>query len=182
MSKVKFVAKHEYEYVANYKVLQTAFDKHKIDKIIPVERLVKCKFQDNLEFLQWMKRYWDTYYPGGPYDAVQRRRPDGGPVKTVTGRIPASGLHDSSQSASMVIELNKQVEDLKITVDGLEKERDFYFGKLRDIEILVQQRIDSEPDNQLLKDIQAILYSTEDGFEVPPEGAPQETEYDDETF
>jgi len=26
--------------------------------------------------------------------------------------------------------------DLKLTVDGLEKERDFYFSKLRDIELI----------------------------------------------
>ncbi|CAG8495145.1 3481_t:CDS:2, partial [Paraglomus occultum] len=32
LNKVKFGAKHEYEYVANFKVLQTAFDKHKLDK------------------------------------------------------------------------------------------------------------------------------------------------------
>ncbi|KAF0432857.1 EB1 protein [Gigaspora margarita] len=196
MTKVKFVAKHEYEYVSNYKVLQAAFDKHKVDKTIPVERLVKCKFQDNLEFLQWLKRYWDTYYPGGPYDAVARRSTTAGPIKTVSGggvartmqkrttptasagRVPTGGgggLHDSSQFN----ELHKENLELKQTIDGLEKERDFYFGKLRDIEILVQQRIDIEPDNQLLKDIQAILYSTEDGFEVPPE---QEAGYDDETF
>ncbi|KAJ3035632.1 microtubule integrity protein mal3 [Rhizophlyctis rosea] len=56
LSKVKFNAKHEYEYVANFKILQTVFDKHKIDNAIPVERLCKCKFQDNLEFLQWMKK------------------------------------------------------------------------------------------------------------------------------
>jgi len=201
MQKVKFNAKHEYEYVANFKVLQTAFDKHKIDKMIPIERLVKCKFQDNLEFLQWLKKYWDTYYPGGPYDAQARR--SGGAVgivksvsggggtrtmpkrtaaSTTAGRMPSTGLHDTNQSASMMIELNKQVDELKVTVDGLEKERDFYFGKLRDIEILVQQQIDVEPDNQLLKEIQTILYSTEDGFEVPPEGAVEGEAYDEETF
>ncbi|CAG8845749.1 11610_t:CDS:2, partial [Racocetra persica] len=85
-------------------------------------------------------------------------------------RVPTSGLHDNSQT-SIVNELNKENLELKQTIDGLEKERDFYFGKLRDIEILVQQRIDSEPDNPLLKDIQSILYSTEDGFEVPPEAS-----------
>ncbi|CAG8592454.1 8748_t:CDS:2 [Diversispora eburnea] len=204
MNKVKFQAKHEYEYVANYKVLQTAFDKHKVDKVIPVTKLVKCKFQDNLEFLQWLKKYWDTYYPGGPYDALARRSGStGGPIKTVSGggasrtmpvkrTTPAStsssrvatGLHEtSSHSASMVMELNKQIDELKVTVDGLEKERDFYFGKLRDIEILVQQQIDIEPENQLLKDVQSILYSTEEGFEAPPEGAPGgEIEYEEETF
>ncbi|THW74708.1 3-carboxy-cis,cis-mucoante lactonizing enzyme, partial [Aureobasidium pullulans] len=35
------------------------FRKHHIDRPIPVEMLVKCKMQDNLEFLQWTKRFWD---------------------------------------------------------------------------------------------------------------------------
>ncbi|RGB41110.1 calponin homology domain-containing protein [Rhizophagus diaphanus] len=186
MQKVKFNARHEYEYVANYKVLQTAFDKHKIDKIIPIERLTKCKFQDNLEFLQWMKKYWDTYYPGGPYDAQARRGGGGaGVVKSVSGGGATRTMPKrtaASTAAAMVIELTKQNEDLKVTVDGLEKERDFYFGKLRDIEILVQQQLDVEPDNQLLKEIQTILYSTEDGFEVPPEGTGEGEVYDEETF
>jgi len=34
---------------------------------------MKCRFQDNLEFLQWMKKFWDTYYSGNAYDAVARR-------------------------------------------------------------------------------------------------------------
>lgn len=61
MSKVKFNAKHEYEYVANFKVLQSCFDKHNIENAIPVTRLIKCKFQDNLEFLQWIKKYFNIY-------------------------------------------------------------------------------------------------------------------------
>jgi hypothetical protein len=56
LAKVKFNAKHEYEYVANFKILQAAFDKHGIENAIPVTRLIKCKFQDNLEFLQWLKK------------------------------------------------------------------------------------------------------------------------------
>lgn len=42
--------------------------------MIPVERLMKCKFQDNLEFMQWIKRFWDQNFPGGEYDAVARRK------------------------------------------------------------------------------------------------------------
>ena len=33
LSKVKLNAKHEYEYVQNFKVLQSTFKKHKIDKV-----------------------------------------------------------------------------------------------------------------------------------------------------
>lgn len=33
-------------------------------------------------------------------------------------------------------ELSNQLMDMRLNLDGLEKERDFYFSKLRDIEIL----------------------------------------------
>lgn len=104
-----------------------------------------------------------------------------------------------NHSASMIIDLNKQIAELKLTVDGLEKERDFYFGKLREIEIDVQENMEQidvtcaeaerNPEEHeafpILQGIQTILYSTEDGFEVPPEdeeGKALEEEYDDETF
>ena len=34
---------------------------------------------------------------------------------------------------------------LKETVTGLERERDFYFSKLRDIELLIQQAVEAPP-------------------------------------
>jgi RP/EB family microtubule-associated protein len=117
-----------------------------------------------------------------------------------TGRQSSSSASANvldNHSAAMIIDLNKQIAELKVTVDGLEKERDFYFGKLRDIEILIQEQLEAnasleEPqeDPGVLKDIQAILYNTEEGFEVPPEGEEQDLaagsipagDSEDETF
>ncbi|CAO3637181.1 unnamed protein product [Mucor fragilis] len=222
MTKVKFDTKHEYEYVSNFKVLQHTFDKHKIDKIIPVDKLMKCKFQDNLEFMQWVKRFWDQNFPGGEYDAVQRRK-GGGPSststrspavgrssagvggaasmarrvannnspaavsanRTPTGRSSSAKNRAGPADAARIGDLKAQVTELKVTVDGLEKERDFYFGKLREIEILVQEQLENsqDTDGECIKEIQAILYRTEEGFEVPPEGEGEDDEqYDDETF
>lgn len=74
MGKVKWNAKHDYEYVENYKVLQQAFLKNDIKRYIDVDKLIKAKYQDNLEFLQWMKRFFDIKYNGQAYDASGRRK------------------------------------------------------------------------------------------------------------
>ena len=63
---------------------------------------------------------------------------------------------------------------MKETLQGQERERDFYFSKLRDIELLVQEACEADPEIEkqedgLIKHIQTILYSTEDGFEIPAE-------------
>ncbi|RDB15272.1 Protein BIM1 [Hypsizygus marmoreus] len=205
MNRVKMNAKHEYEFVANFKVMQNVFKAKKIDKPIPVERLVKCKMQDNLEFLQWIKRFWDANYGGQGYDAVARRkgapieppatiaplstaRSGSGPNLAVAGgraggRTPIGGHRSgSAQPNEAVQHLQAQVKELSSHLEGLEKERDFYFEKLRDIEILVQQQVEvleaDGKDDQTLRDIQKILYSTEEGFEVP-DAAPVDEE---ETF
>lgn len=153
--------------------------------------------QDNLEFLQWTKRYWDQYFPGGDYDAVGRRRGSGPPpasapaARTSAGaprrgttpttggaRVAKAGIGGSSAA------LQQENNTLRETVQGLERERDFYFSKLRDIELLIQQAVDEDPEIEkqedgLIRHIQTILYSTEDGFEIPAEA---EALDDQETF
>jgi len=202
MSRVKFNAKHEYEYIANFKVMQNVFKVKKIDKPIVVEKLVKCKMQDNLEFLQWVKRFWDQNYGGQGYDPVARRK--GAPIEqpatvaplgpstsssrtgnfaTARGRTPVGGARAGSAQPEVVQQLRAQVQEMSVHLEGLEKERDFYFEKLREIEILVQAQLEvleaEGKDDITLKEIQKILYSTEDGFEVPDPGAALDEE---ETF
>lgn len=52
-----------------------------------------------------------------------------------------------------------QLLDMKLSLDGLEKERDFYFGKLRDIELICQDG--GNGSNPVLNKIMEILYATE---------------------
>ena len=188
MSRVKFNVNAEYAYLENFKILSNTFRKHAVDRPVPTEQLVKCKMQDNLEFLQWTKRYWDQYYPGGDYDAVGRRKgaaagggsPAAPPVSrtggtgTTAARRPAAGAGAAApRSGSRQMgggaasaALQQKNAELMETVQGLERERDFYFSKLRDIELLIQQAMEADPaleeeEGSLLKQIQTILYSTE---------------------
>merc|ERR1719357_2469002 len=73
LKKVKFNTKLEHEYINNFKVLQASFKKMNVDKIVSVDRLVKGKFQDNFEFLQWFKKFFDANYGGQEYDALEMR-------------------------------------------------------------------------------------------------------------
>jgi microtubule-associated protein, RP/EB family len=73
MHKVNWRAKLEHEFIANFKILQQAFTDCKINKNIEVEKLVKGKYQDNLEFMQWMKRYFDNKQISVDYDPLERR-------------------------------------------------------------------------------------------------------------
>lgn len=43
-------------------------------QIIPVDKLVKGKFQDNFEFVQWFKKFFDANYDGKEYDPVEARQ------------------------------------------------------------------------------------------------------------
>ena len=98
----------------------------------------------------------------------------GGPRPAKTG--PVGGANSTA--------LQQENNTLKETVQGLEVERDFYFSKLRDIELLIQQAVEEDPEIEkqedgLIKQIQTILYSTEEGFEIPAEGDAVD---DQETF
>jgi len=213
LKKVKLNSKLEHEYINNWKVLQNNFKKIGVDKIVPVERLVKGKFQDNFEFVQWFWRFYQANYNGEDgYDPVQARGgetmgsakggalnkapgarssnsrtsqpapkagnvPSGMAMKAPT-RSPASNFGVKKSSAGgdnmLVDELKGQIEQLNMDKEGLEKERDFYFNKLREIEVICQ-----ENDGQShVKEVMDVLYATEEGF-APPENAELEGEQEE---
>uniref|UniRef100_A0A1J3DZJ4 Microtubule-associated protein RP/EB family member 1C n=3 Tax=Noccaea caerulescens TaxID=107243 RepID=A0A1J3DZJ4_NOCCA len=205
MHKVNYDAKSEYEMIQNYKVLQDVFNKLKITKHIEVSKLVKGRPLDNLEFMQWMKKYCDSVNGGQlhNYHALERREASKG-GKEATKRAAATqqsgksssssaaprpsssngnrkhepqssntGNHHSAKAPSKpskpVPAYDEKITELKLYIDSLEKERDFYFSKLRDVEILCQN-----PDSEhlpLVGSIKRILYAA-DGEDV---GAVAET-------
>lgn len=179
-SKVKWDAKHEYEFVENYKILQNCFDKNGIKRHIEVGKLTKARYQDNLEFSQWLKAFFEKNHNGENYDAMGRRKnkdlfyimgggkiappssqpgskpgaPSGGapraapvtagPVSTSNTGPPVVrkqiGSGASSMGSANTAKLEEQISELKLHNDTLDKEREFYFSKLRDIELLLQAR------------------------------------------
>ncbi|XP_012214470.1 microtubule-associated protein RP/EB family member 1 isoform X2 [Linepithema humile] len=215
LKRVKFKTNLEHEYIQNFKILQGGFKKMNVDKIVPIDRLVKGRFQDNFEFLQWFKKFFDANYSGAePYDALAMRggepmgsggsnAPRGGsnakprisPRETVNSAKTAprtTGMRGTSifqadntntlvnkvqppyrpppknpavgnrGDTGKVEELTAQLVELKMSVEGLEKERDFYFGKLRDIEVMCQDCDNSGDPPPIVQKILEVLYATED--------------------
>ena len=79
------------------------------------------------------------------------------PVSRAAPRAAAGGGGGGAAQAAQIEELNTQLMESKLTIEGLEKERDFYFGKLRDIEVLAQE---NETD-EIVQKILGVLYATE---------------------
>ncbi|XP_067824008.1 microtubule-associated protein RP/EB family member 1-like isoform X1 [Heptranchias perlo] len=233
LKRVRFQAKLEHEYIQNFKLLQAALKKMDVDKIIAVDKLMKGKFQDNFEFLQWFRKFYDANNDGKAYDpVVARQGQEAGPSPSPHGQVfnkpkktlstlsaatapdkkalrssssgtyllrskapqkgGAAAPNAANKSAAAVperssmagngdahvAELAEQVKTLKTDMVELEKERDFYFGKLRSIEVICQEN--QQGDNAAIQQVEKVLYSIDDGFSPretvteQPEEAPEE--------
>lgn len=224
---------------------------------VDVDKLIRGKYQDNLEFCQWLKAFYDQsgvyredYDPmaarakgkGGkrfntllektakygskpPPQSRPRPRPAGSsststarstgasmgaaattstarpkpttaasrPARPLRERAPANATSNqkSEMAAQAVVadanlmkkngELTNTVTDLEVKVTDLEQavvdiesERDYYFEKLRNVEVMLQvhQEKGAESDTDaMVEKIFRILYATaEDGLVVNDEG------------
>ena len=71
--------------------------------------------------------------------------------------------------------MNLQLQEMQVSVEALEKERDFYYGKLRSIEIMCTDKEGEDEMGLLVGQIFEVLYATEDGFQVGLEPQVQPT-------
>lgn len=51
------------------------------------------------------------------------------------------------------------MSSLKLALEGVEKERDFYFGKLREIELICQEH--GQENIELVQRLMDVLYATD---------------------
>ena len=214
----------------NYKLLQAAFNKNNVQRHVDVNKLIRAKYQDNLEFCQWLKAFYDQSgaSPSDGYDAKAVRakgkggkkyndsmdkggaggakskvsssarttRPVTVPRTTKTKPQPArstavtkkplkpnssenkrndttdraSSLAASAQADAQLlkknVELENKVRELETTITEIEKERDFYFGKLRNVELMLQVKQDKNYEEceiqSVVDNIFKVLYATAD--------------------
>lgn len=250
MSRVNWEAKSDFEFVANYKLLQSAFNKHKIQRYVDVDKLIRAKYQDNLEFCQWLKAFYDQsgairddYNPaavrargkGGkkyndflqktaskhgskPLPAARNNRTTisrnattasprttttrPSPAKTTKPRVPIASraapshtrttgannrtktplgstenkklptsvqakVQKATADAELVKrnqEMKAKMEEMETSLIEIEKERDFYFGKLRNVELMLQVNQDKNFEGTDLETVVGsifkVLYAT----------------------
>ena len=255
MSRVSWEAKTPPEYVSNYKLLQAAFTKNKVQRYVDVDKLIRAKYQDNLEFCQWLKAFYDQVAPpmregydpvavrargkggkkmppqfqprGGAGAAARKTRPTAGTTRTTTTRAAprsaapaatnAAGIRSpparkagtqkentrtgpsnrtagakekkSTDNADKIVadatllkknkELTARNAELETTMLQMENERDFYFEKLRGIEVMLQVYEDRTEEEReatggsdgVISKIFKVLYAgAEDGIAVNDEG------------
>jgi len=226
LHKVNFEAKTEYDYIRNFKVLQDVFTTENIAKPVDVNQLIKGKAMDNLEFLQWLKHYFDTKYDGQEYHAAEKRReaikkykeklgvkrtsvadaerkkpttatssslstaPSSSapfvtkprPVKAVVSK-PAPMERKQLQSTTgrqkpvpkptpprpvlanvdQFKRMKEELQEANSQIEHLEKERNFFYDKLRELEILCQDK--PEEDVEFKKKVLEILYKVDENSE-----------------
>uniref|UniRef100_A0A0R3RNB5 Calponin-homology (CH) domain-containing protein n=1 Tax=Elaeophora elaphi TaxID=1147741 RepID=A0A0R3RNB5_9BILA len=197
LKKVKWNSRNEIDWITNWRILQTAWKDLEVKKGVPVERLLRSKFQDNFEFLQWFKKFFDANYDGHQYDALRARNGEPLPASwTVSSRsvpskasmtarnnpvTPMARKHPCSAGRNIAavkspipntvtlqreydfmasfVDFFNLIQQLKEDLMELSKQRNFYYEKLRKVEVLCQEAKNSSTVSR--QEILGILYETE---------------------
>lgn len=78
-------------------------------QIVPVDRLIKGRFQDNFEFIQWFKKFFDANYGGQDYDASGAR----GNVDMGAGKATTNGTSRAPPAAASRIGQTSRIQKSK---------------------------------------------------------------------
>lgn len=97
--------------------------------------------------------------PGQQAGMVPRSQPTAAVVASKPSAAIAKPLMQHQQPNS---KLDEQIIEMRLQQETLQKERDFYFGKLRDIEVLLQARGGEATENETAADVLKILYASEE--------------------
>ncbi|TMW44583.1 hypothetical protein DOY81_010335, partial [Sarcophaga bullata] len=204
MKKIKANAKLEHEFLYNLKLFQNAFTKLKMDKTVPIDRLMKAKFQDNFEFLQWFKKFFDAHSGGkenlklpSAIAAAAQNAPK--PIRRLnTQPLSGSGALGKSTHKSETVKTPKNTQQteeeesvspssLRVMQETRQKyaeqilnvefERNTYYKKLAEIEVILNESIKNEKHVEWCKRALNILYAADDNTPVDDEeGEPMRTD------
>ncbi|XP_013104840.1 microtubule-associated protein RP/EB family member 1 isoform X2 [Stomoxys calcitrans] len=191
LKRIKTTAKLEHEFLYNLKLFQAAFIKLNFDKSVPIDRLMKAKFQDNFEFLQWFKKFFDTHsagkenlrVPAAHAAAAQNapkpiRKPGAQTLGTAKPSATKQELlktpkgtqpHEERQVSPSSIQTLQQTQvQLAEQILTTEHERDTYYKKLAEIEAILNASLQNNVHMDWCNRALTILYATDDGPATSP--------------
>jgi len=116
-----------------------------------VDRLIKGRFQDNFEFLQWFKKFFDSQAPGlenikSAANAVQPK-----PIK------PRAIMAKDESTC----DLRATMEELNEKTAAVIVKRDCAYEKLHKIEILLTETLNRNEHVNFCNRIAEVLYKTD---------------------
>lgn len=109
LRRVKFCTNLEHDFLNNLKIFQNGLVAMQVDKAVPIDRLIKGRFQDNFEFLQWFKKFFDANYDGKEYDPIGARHQHPMGYGTPNTLRPSQRANVSGGVPKVVAGMNKSV-------------------------------------------------------------------------
>lgn len=154
-------AKLEHECLHNMKLFQGGLTRLKLDKTVPVERLIKGRFQDNFEFLQWLKKFYDSQAPEleNSKTAANAVKPIPIQPRTIFDNVAACDRLAPPKSLSGD-ELQASIEELIAKSKEIIEARDKSYNKLLQIEHLITEATRKNESIEFCNNIREVLYKS----------------------